>query len=1045
MNVSSQSQTIFKNTVVGMTFPVKEIIMPETEGSVNHVMPVEREEVLPEHLQELFDRTRPELSAEQTAQVKNILIKFSSIFSRNKDDFGRTSLIKHHINTEGEKPTKQPPRRLPHHAAEYVDKEVQNMVDKGIVEPSSSPWAAGVVLVEKKDGTKRFCVDYRSLNNKTVKDAYPLPRIDDSLDRLEGASWFCTLDLHSGYWQVEMNEADKPKTAFVTRSGLFQFTVMPFGLCNSPATFERLMEVVLAGLNFNVCLVYIDDIIIFGKTFDETLQNLEQVLTKLQLAGLKLKASKCTLFKQEVLFLGYKVSGDGVQTDPAKVAVVEQWPIPIEVSEVRSFVGLCSYYRRFIAGFSSLAKPLFRLTEKGREFKWTSDCQSAFDNLKKCLTSTPVLAHPNFSVPFILDTDASQVGLGAVLSQDIDGTTKVISYASRTLSKSERKYCVTRKELLALVFACKHFRHYLYGHKVIVRTDHSALKWLMSFKDPQGQVARWIELLSTYDLEITHRPGAKHGNADSLSRYPCRQCGYGEKVVQSVTPDTAPDSSSTVQCLQEGDSDLKKVREWLELNDRPEYIQIKHESNVIKSLWSQYKFLEVRDNLLCRRWEGDRKTIYQVLMPMSERKEILRECHDAKTSGHLGVRKTLARVRERFYWPGLQADVRIYVTGCPQCRKRKVRSSGKSHMQIDQTGYPLERVASDIMGPLPETESGNKYIIVVSDYFTKWTEAYPLKNIESQTVAKVLVEQFFCKYGVPEMVHSDQGRQYESRLFKDMCELLGIKKTRTTAFHPKSDGMVERFNKTLATMLSAYVSDYQQDWDKKLPYVLMAYRSSQHESTGYTPNMLMMGRETATPIDIMYELPNRLKPTNVHDWVWELRKTLEEAHANTRKITEQSMLRQKRYHDQNVVKKKFEEGDKVLVYFPQRAVGKSPKLMSFWYGPYIIVKQHSDVTFKIRKETDTKTLVVHVDRLRPYGTQVLRDEGDSESLENHDQVIDAKDLENHDKGNDVTSDDESQVVLLGNSELNEIELAYAGRRQRKRPAWHSDYEFDYKV
>lgn len=366
------------------------------------------------------------------------------------------------------------------------------MIAKGIIEPSSSPWAAGVVLVEKKDGTKRFCVDYRSLNSKTVKDAYPLPRIDDSLDRLGRGSWFCTLDLHSGYWQVEMNEADKPKTAFVTRNGLFQFTVMPFGLCNSPTTFERLMEVVLAGLNFNICLVYIDDIIIFGKTFDETLQNLEQVFKKLQSAGLKLKASKCTLFKKEVLFLGYKVSGDGVQTDPEKVAVVEKWPVPIDASEVRSFVGLCSYYRRFIAGFSSMAKPLFRLTEKGREFKWTTDCQNAFDNLKKCLTTAPLLAHPNFSLPFILDTDASQVGLGAVLSQEIEGKIRVITYASRTLSKSERKYCVTRKELLALVFACKHFRHYLYGHKVKVRTDHSALKWLMSFKDPQGQVARWI-------------------------------------------------------------------------------------------------------------------------------------------------------------------------------------------------------------------------------------------------------------------------------------------------------------------------------------------------------------------------------------------------------------------------------------------------------------------------------------------------------------------------------------------------------------------------
>ena len=364
-------------------------------------------------------------------------------------------------------------------------------------------------------------MDYRSLNSKTVKDAYPLPRIDDSLDRLRGALWFCTLDLHSGYWQVEMDEADKPKTAFATRNGLFQFTVMPFGLCNSPATFERLMETVLAGLNFNVCLVYIDDIIVFGKTFEETLDNLENVFSKLQNAGLKLKAAKCALFKEEVLFLGYRVSGSGIHTDPQKVAIVEQWPVPIDASEVRSFVGLCGYYRRFIAGFSTLAKPLFRLTEKGREFIWTPECQEAFEMLKKHLATAPILAHPNFSLPFIVDTDASQQGLGAVLSQYIEGQEKVIAYASRTLSKSERKYCVTRKELLAVVFACKHFRHYLYGHKVTVRTDHSALKWLMSFKDPQGQVARWIEFLSTYDLEIHHRACMKHNKADSLSRYPC--------------------------------------------------------------------------------------------------------------------------------------------------------------------------------------------------------------------------------------------------------------------------------------------------------------------------------------------------------------------------------------------------------------------------------------------------------------------------------------------------------------------------------------------
>lgn len=283
-----------------------------------------------------------------------------------------------------------------------------------------------------------------------------------------------------------------------------------------------------------------------------------------------MKLSKCTLFKKEVLFLGYRVSGLGVQTDPQKIAVIKNWPVPIDPTEVRSFLGLCSYYRRFIAGFSSIAKPLFRLTEKGRVFKWTAECNEAFEKLKCHLVSTPILAHPDFSLPFVLDTDASQVGIGAVLSPEIDGHMRVISYASRTLSKSERKYCVTRKELLAVVYACQHFRHYLYGHKAIVRTDHSALKWLMSFKDPQGQVARWIEFLGTYDLDIRHRPGAKHCNANSLSRYPCLQCGITEEskinkeepeinIIHAVER-VNNEHDLSIKELQYEDSDLQKVK-----------------------------------------------------------------------------------------------------------------------------------------------------------------------------------------------------------------------------------------------------------------------------------------------------------------------------------------------------------------------------------------------------------------------------------------------------------------------------------------------------
>ena len=1048
MNVSSQPQTVYKNTLVGKTSAVTNV-MDYSNQSVEKNF----EDTIPGHLKELYAETTKDLSAEQALKTKKVLLKYQHIFSKSEDDFGKTSLIKHKINTENAKPTKQPPRRLPHHAAEFIDQKVDNMIQKGIVEPSTSPWASGVVLVEKKDGTKRFCVDYRSLNSKTVKDAYPLPRIDDSLDRLRGATWFCTLDLHSGYWQVEMEESDKPKTAFATRNGLYQFTVMPFGLCNSPATFERLMETVLAGLNYNICLVYIDDIIVFGSTFEETLDNLAQVFGKLENAGLKLKAKKCSLFKKEVLFLGYIVSGKGVHTDPQKISAISNWPTPLNPSEVRSFVGLCSYYRRFIYGFSSLAKPLFKLTEKNREFKWTTDCQEAFEKLKNHLTTAPILCHPDFRYPFVLDTDASQFGLGAVLSQEIDGKTRVISYASRTLSKSERRYCVTRKELLAVVFGCKHFRHYLYGHKVIVRTDHSALRWLLNFKDPQGQVARWIEFLGTYDIEIRHRPGAKHCNADSLSRHPCHQCGFSEdweksndherrgsesKSIRQINA-VSEDNETILKGIQNNDQDLSIVKNWVETKKRPGFSDIKHKSKVIKSLWSQWNHLEIQNDLLCWKWIGDLKVYHQIIVPLSERREILKECHDSKTSGHLGVNKTLQRVRDRFYWTGLQSDVRSYVIGCTQCRKRKNRSAGKSCMKLDQSGSPMERIATNIMGPLPQSEEGNKYILVIADYFTKWTEAFPLKNIEAQTVAKVKVEEFITRFGVPEVIHSDQGRQYESQLFQELCEMLGIRKTRTTAFHPKSDGMVERFNKTLATMLSAYVSDHQHDWDRHLPYVLMAYRSAQHESTGYSPNMLMLGREVSTPLDIMYELPKDMVPCTVHDYVWKLREVLETSHRHTRQYTTKSMLRQKKYHDQNAVHKQFEIGDQVLVFFPQRKVGKSPKLMSFWYGPYKIVGKHTDLTYKIQKEGAQKITLVHVDRIRSYGCQRLQFESQDESSPRNDSNCSI------DPDRTVANDDDLQLDLLSNTDLNEIELEYFSRRSRRRPAWHSDYQFDYNV
>ena len=626
-----------------------------------------------------------------------------------------------------------------------VDTHVAEMLRRGVIEPSNSPWSSPIVLVKKKDGSTRFCVDYRRLNSITTKDAYPLPKIDESLCQLNGYRWFCTLDMDSGYWQVELVQNDKHKTAFATRQGLYEFNVMPFGLCNAPATFERLVDTVLSGLQWDICLIYLDDIIVYGQTFDETLRNLEKVFEKLLSAGLKLKARKCSLFAEQVkyMYLGHVISKRGIETDPDKISVVEIWPQPIDKTQVRSFIGLCSYYRKFIPKFADIARPLHKLTEKNVKFQWTDECQKYFELLKQKLVSAPILASPNFNEPFILHTDASNDAIDAVLSQVIDGKERPIAYASKALSKSERRYCVTRKELLAVVVFIKHFRHFLYGRKFLIRTDHSSLRWLIRFKDPEGQLARWLEVISLYELEIQHRAGKQHGNSDSLSRLPCSQCGFyddWEEAEQTehfrkVSPeDTKEIHLSQFSTIQDEDKDIGKVKSWVNENKRPDFCDIEAQSYVIKSLWAQWSRLVIRDNVLYRVWEveGTKGPVYQAVVPFSERRTVLSFTRDCPTSGHLGIHKTLSKVRQGYYWPCLQSDVRSYIGGYEACSRRKSPTKTKrAPMQTVRVGYSMERVATDILGEFPETEAGNKYILVVSDYFSKWTEAFPMPNMET--------------------------------------------------------------------------------------------------------------------------------------------------------------------------------------------------------------------------------------------------------------------------------------------------------------------------
>ncbi|UYV63918.1 K02A2.6-like [Cordylochernes scorpioides] len=701
----------------------------------------------------------PGLSEIQRLQLVSCLDEFIDIFDFGSTPIKPTSTVKHKINTGDHSPIKQRPYRVAPSERRLIQDEENKMIENHIVKPSESPWSSPVILVRKKVGTWRFCVDYRRLNKITKKDVYPLPCIDDALDSLAGSSYFSTMDLRSGYWQIEVDEKDREKTVFITPDRLYEFRVMPFGLCNAPATFERMIDSVLRSIKWNMCLCYLDDIVVYAPTFEEHIRRLQLVLKCIQKAGLSLNHKKCLFGSRRINILGHLVDANGIHPDPGKVEAVSKFPRPKNISELRSFLGLCSYYRRFIENLADKAKSLHDLLKTEKQFYWYAAQEKAFEVLKTALISEPVLGHFDESADTHLHTDASGHGIGAVLLQIQGGKERPIAYASRSLTKAEHNYSTTEKECLAVVWSISKFRPYLFGRPFTVVTDHHSLCWLPFYK--------------------------------------------------------------------------------------------------------------------------------------------------------LGV---------------------------------------------------------DLLGRFPVSKDGNRWIIVCTDYMTRYAITKAIPDGGAIETAKFLVEDVILKHGAPREMITDRGRNFISQVIKEIIALCGIVHIFTTAYHPQTNGLTERFNKTLGDTLSMYTGVEQKDWDQVLPYVTFAYNTAKQEATGYTPFFLVHAREAETYIDaVLPYLPDEISD----DYVGELVTRAEEARQLSRSRLLQSQAKDRRLYDQKHTPVYYQKDDLVWVFTPIRKVGLSEKLLKRYFGPYKVTKKLSEVTYEVepvdpsprsRKSKD----IVHVIRMKPY-------------------------------------------------------------------------------
>lgn len=983
INVSDQPLQVNKNDIIARAISLEEV----------HEEP----------------QQKADLTDKQEKQLNSLLAEYDELFVTKNENIGIVPFIKHVIDTGDTYPLRSKPYRVSFTEQKVIRDLVDEMLNAGVIRPSRSHWASPVVLVKKKGTTDlRFCVDYRKLNRVTKVDPYPIPNMEAVLETLSGNHWFSKLDIKSMYWQVLMDEESRQKTAFVVHCGHYEFNVMPFGLVAAPMTAMRVMNEVVKGLESH-SFVFYDDILAYSSTFDEHMKVLRSLFVKLRKANITLNKNKCELLMKSVTYLGHVVTPTGILPDPDKVKSITAFPTPTNITQARSFIGMCNFFRRYIRGFSGIAKPIHDTIKVKQEFVWTEEAQQAMNELKKKLTSSPLLVHYDQAGHPVIRCDASGYGLGAVLLQKSDDPSKdgVVAYTSRTLTPSERNYATTHKECLAMVHAIKQWRYYLYGKHFQVITDHHALCWLMKTKDHTGQLARWSLILQEFQFTIHYSSGKLHDDADCLSRNPLPANETAEEEHEIPTwPVSAIRRHKRVEKLiadheltvptydvareQRADVNLKRIIETLDNPDAPRKEKRKH------------KYYLLKDNQLYRRSKRH-KNVYLLVIPESMITYVMEQAHDAPSSGHFGIKRTTETLRSRFYWQTLDRDVKQYVKTCNKCQMKKADNRPKEGLMVPMPipSHPFEIIGIDLLGPLPMSTSKKNHILVITDYLTKYVIASPMRKTTTARITDHLKRLVFFQQGIPKTIITDNGANLTSYEMRKLLDLLKIKHKTTCPYRPQTNGQTERYNRVIGSQLAIFASEKPQDWDKYLDALVFAYNTSVHASHLQTPFYLVYTREARKLLDLVADQP--IQQISQDDDLTD-EQILIEARRFARDLIKKSQIKAKARYDSSRVVSKYKVGDLVLKKKQLNQMKESRKFSFPWYGPFRVIKRLNNVNIQISLvEYPEEEHIVHVSQVKPYHARHDEDlaegetDAEQESSEPDDTAQDESDAEQQDE------------------------------------------------